>query len=44
VEVKWVKYTRLKDLSGALWDEELHMIVLDDEHLISHTKVGNLLF
>lgn len=40
---RWVRYTRLKDLSGALWDEELHMIVLDDEHLIGHTKVRNLL-
>lgn len=30
---------RLRDLSGALWNEELHMIVLDDEHLCGHTKV-----
>jgi methionine salvage enolase-phosphatase E1 len=35
----WVKIERLKDLSGALWSEEHHMIVLDDEHLQGHTKV-----
>jgi len=35
----WVKIVRLKDLSGALWDDGHHMIVLDDEHLLGHTKV-----
>jgi hypothetical protein len=35
---RWVKIVRLKDLSGALWNEEHHMIVLDDEHLNGHTK------
>ena len=39
----WVKIVRLKDLSGALWDEDHHMIVLDDEHLLGHTKVRNYL-
>ena len=34
---------RLKDLSGALWDEDHHMIVLDDEHLLGRTKVRNCL-
>jgi methionine salvage enolase-phosphatase E1 len=36
---RWVKIVRLKDLSGALWSEEHHMICLDDEHLNGHTKV-----
>jgi len=36
---RWVKTIRLKDLSGALWDSDHHMIVLDDEHLLGHTKV-----
>ena len=40
---RWVKIVRLKDLSGALWDEDHHMIVLDDEHLLGHTKVRNCL-
>jgi len=40
---RWVKILRLKDLSGVLWDEALHMIVLDDEHLIGHSKVRKLL-
>lgn len=36
---RWVKIARLKDLSGALWNEDHHMIVLEEEHLIGHTKV-----
>ena len=40
---RWVKIVRLKDLSGALWDEDHHMIILDDEHLLGHTKVRNCL-
>lgn len=36
---RWVKVVRLRDISGALWNEEHHMIVLDDEHLNGHTKV-----
>ncbi|XP_012701008.1 uncharacterized protein LOC101770211 [Setaria italica] len=31
-------HVRMKDLSGALWNEEHHMIVLEKEHLIGHTK------
>jgi hypothetical protein len=27
-------------LSGAMWDEDHHMIVLDDEHLLGHTRLG----
>ena len=40
---RWVKIVRLKDLSGVLWDEDHHMIVLDDEHLLGHTMVRNCL-
>ena len=36
---RWVKVCRLRDLSGALWDDSRHMIVLDEEHLLGHTKV-----
>ncbi|KAK3121170.1 hypothetical protein QOZ80_8BG0647450 [Eleusine coracana subsp. coracana] len=35
---RWVKVCRLKDLSGATWDEDTFTIVLDDEHLLGHTK------
>jgi hypothetical protein len=28
----------LKDLSGAHWDENTFTIILDDEHLMGHTK------
>ncbi|TVU49236.1 hypothetical protein EJB05_00535, partial [Eragrostis curvula] len=35
---RWVKVVRLKDLSGALWDENTYTILLDDEHLMGHTK------
>ncbi|WVZ71241.1 hypothetical protein U9M48_019853 [Paspalum notatum var. saurae] len=35
---RWVKVCRLRDISGALWDEDSSMIVLDDEHLMGYTK------
>ncbi|GJN31950.1 hypothetical protein PR202_gb20413 [Eleusine coracana subsp. coracana] len=41
---RWVKVYRLKDLSGALWDEDTCTIVLDDEHLRGHIKVTWFLF
>lgn len=40
---RWVKVVRLKDLSGALWNEDHHMIVLDEEHLNGHSKVRQAL-
>lgn len=40
---RWVKIVRLKDISGALWDGDHHMLVLDDEHLIGYTKVRTCL-
>jgi len=36
---KWVKICRLKDLSGANWDEDLCMITLDAEHNHGHVSV-----
>jgi len=35
---RWVKICRLKDLSGALWDEDNYMISLDPEHYSGHVK------
>jgi hypothetical protein len=35
---KWIRVYRLKDLSGADWDENTITIILDDEHLLGHTK------
>ncbi|KAK3158417.1 hypothetical protein QOZ80_2AG0136980 [Eleusine coracana subsp. coracana] len=35
---RWVKVCRLKDLSGANWDENTCSILLDNEHLLGHTK------
>lgn len=37
---RWVKVCRLKDLSGAIWDENSYSIILDDEYLLGHTKVS----
>jgi hypothetical protein len=36
---RYVKVTKLKELSGALWDEEHSMIVLGEEHYNGYTKV-----
>uniref|UniRef100_A0A0E0CH15 Myb/SANT-like domain-containing protein n=1 Tax=Oryza meridionalis TaxID=40149 RepID=A0A0E0CH15_9ORYZ len=35
---RWVCIARLKDLSGALWDDHNNMIVLEEEHYMGHTK------
>jgi len=29
---RWVKVSKLRELSGAHWDEECHMISLEEEH------------
>jgi hypothetical protein len=31
---RWIRVCKLKDLSGALWDEDTCCIVLDGEHLV----------
>jgi hypothetical protein len=36
---RYVKVTKLRELSGALWDEEHSMIVLEEEHYNGYTKV-----
>lgn len=36
---RWGKVCKLKDLSGALWDEDTCSIVLDHEHYLGHIKV-----
>jgi hypothetical protein len=36
----WVRVCKLKDLSGALWDENNCSIVLAEEHLLGYTKVS----
>jgi methionine salvage enolase-phosphatase E1 len=37
--VKWVRISKLRDLSGALWNEDHSMIVLEEEHYNGHIKV-----
>ena len=36
---KWAKVAKLRDLSGALWDNDLSAITLDVEHYSNHIKV-----
>ncbi|KAJ1278064.1 hypothetical protein BS78_04G051500 [Paspalum vaginatum] len=35
---KWVKISQLKELSGALWDEDNFMITLEAEHYKGHCQ------
>jgi hypothetical protein len=37
---KWIKISKLSDLSGALFDEVNYMIVLEEEHYTGHIKVS----
>jgi methionine salvage enolase-phosphatase E1 len=39
---RWGKVFKLKDLSGALWDEDTCFIVLDHKHYLGHIKVIEL--
>jgi hypothetical protein len=36
---RWVKICRLKEISGAGWDEANYIITLDPEHYNGHVKV-----
>lgn len=36
---RWVKICRLRELSGALWDEDNYMITLETEHYNGHVRV-----
>ncbi|KAJ1299124.1 hypothetical protein BS78_01G507600 [Paspalum vaginatum] len=37
--LKWIRVTKLRELIGALWDEENSMITLDDEHYKGHFQM-----
>jgi hypothetical protein len=36
---RWMRVAKLRELSGANWDEDLCMISLEDEHYNGHIKV-----
>jgi hypothetical protein len=36
---KWSRVSKLKELSGALWDSETQAIILDQDHYLGHYKV-----
>jgi hypothetical protein len=36
---KWVKVCKLKDISGALWDEDNFVISLEEGHYAAYIKV-----
>jgi predicted patatin/cPLA2 family phospholipase len=38
---KWSKVARLKNLSGALFDEDVQAIMLEQDHYLVHCKVQN---
>ena len=40
---KWQKVSKLKDLSGALWDDQNYAIMLDNDHYLGHIKVANFI-
>ncbi|XP_012704411.1 uncharacterized protein LOC101757975 [Setaria italica] len=35
---RWIRVTKVRELSGALWDEDNFMITLEDEHYKGHIK------
>ena len=38
---KWARVVKLKDLSGALFDQDTQAIILEPEHYPGHCKVYN---
>ena len=36
---RWMRVSKLRELSGAIWVEEMCMISLDEEHYKGHIKV-----
>ena len=36
---RWIRVTKLRELSGALWEEDNYMITLEDEHYKGHVTV-----
>ena len=41
--VRWIKVSKLKELSGAHWDENTSSIILELEHLRGHIMVSIVL-
>ena len=41
---KWMRVIKLRELSGALWDEDNFMITLEENHYMGHIKVCGHLF
>ena len=37
---KWARVSKLKDLTAALWDDQAHAIMLEQEHYLGHCKVA----
>jgi hypothetical protein len=38
-DTRWVKVCKLKDISGALWDEDTFFISLEEGHYAAYIKV-----
>ena len=36
---RWTRLVYLKALSGALWDDDKKMVVLEEQHYLGHTQV-----
>ena len=36
---RWVKISKLRDISGSLWDDTNFVISLEEEHYLGHIKV-----
>ncbi|KAJ1274811.1 hypothetical protein BS78_05G089100 [Paspalum vaginatum] len=36
--LRWIRVSKLRELSGALWDDENSMITLDDDHYKGHIQ------
>lgn len=39
---RWVKISKLRDISGSLWDDTNCVISLEEEHYLGHIKVCTL--
>lgn len=36
---RWIRVTKLRELKGALWDEESGVITLEEDHYKGYVKV-----
>jgi methionine salvage enolase-phosphatase E1 len=41
---KWAKVAKLKDLSGAIWDDTTKAIMLETDHYLGHCKVESIAY